>query len=231
MKVINLFGGPGSGKTTTSFGLSYFLKGKYDINSEFVPEYVKTLAWENNLEGIKNQLDILSNQNKGLFRLVGKVDYAVCDSPLFLSLVYCDKVGYKDNHFKEYAFALFNNYENLNYLIRRRKKYNPSGRFQTEDEAKVLDVDIENAMKKYNVPYQIIEGDEDAVEKILKSLNDDRIKIRNDKLVVQVEGLNKTKSTMRLEDLKEIEKIHGLIGLREALEMLYRSTIGENNKL
>lgn len=175
MKVINLFGGPGSGKTTTAFGVSYFLKGKYDINAEFVPEYVKTLAWENNTEGIKNQLDLLSNQNKGLFRLIGKVDYAVCDSPLALSLVYADKVGYKDKFFKEYAINLFNNYENLNFFIRRRKKYNPNGRFQTEDDAKILDGDIEKMMKEYEIPYTSIDGDGLAVETILKLLNDERI--------------------------------------------------------
>ncbi len=224
MKVINLFGGPGSGKTTTSFGLSYLLKREFNINIEFVPEYVKTLAWEHNTFGIKNQLDILSNQNKGLFRLIDKVDYAISDSPLALSLVYCNKVGYDAKFFKEYAESLFNSYQNINFLITRSKTYNPSGRFQNEEEAKELDVDIENMMIQYGIPYQKINGDENAVQTILKALNDPRIVIRDDRFLIQRENCESSKSFMSVSDLEEIEKMHGEIGLREALLMMYRNS-------
>lgn len=41
MNVVNLFAGPGSGKSTTAAGIFYILKSEYNINCEYVSEYAR----------------------------------------------------------------------------------------------------------------------------------------------------------------------------------------------
>jgi hypothetical protein len=53
---------------------------------------------------------------------------------------------------------------NINYFINRVKEYNPSGRSQTEEEAKEKDVEIKTLLNKYDVPFQTIDGNETAVD-------------------------------------------------------------------
>lgn len=41
-------------------------------------------------------------------------------------------------NFNKTVMDVFNGYENLNYLLIRTKPYNPSGRFQSEEESDAL---------------------------------------------------------------------------------------------
>lgn len=173
MKVVNLFAGPGAGKSTTATGVFYTLKGKYNINCEYVSEYAKDLAWENNTTLIADQLHVTSNQNRGLERLRGKVDFAITDSPLLLSIHY--STNYFLKSFENMVTELFNSYDNINFFINRKKEYNPIGRFQTLEQAIQADHDIKNLMIRKKVPFVEIDGDEFAVEKIISHLKHDKI--------------------------------------------------------
>jgi len=144
------------------------LKGKYNINCEYVSEYAKELAWENNTTLISDQLHVTSNQNRGLERLRGKVDYAVTDSPLLLSIHY--STNYFLKSFENMVTELFNSYDNINFFINRKKEYNPKGRFQTLEQAIQADIDIKNLMIRKNIPFIEIDGDEFAVDNIIKCL-------------------------------------------------------------
>ena len=144
------------------------MKGKYNINCEYVSEYAKELAWENNTTLISDQLHVTSNQNRGLERLRGKVDYAVTDSPLLLSIHY--STNYFLKSFENMVTELFNSYDNINFFINRKKEYNPKGRFQTLEQAIQADIDIKNLMIRKNIPFIEIDGDEFAVDNIIKCL-------------------------------------------------------------
>lgn len=121
--IVNLFAGPGAGKST---GAAYvFAKLKLaGIDCEYVSEFAKDKVWENNSEVFKNQFYITGKQSFKISRCFGKVDVIITDSPIALGAVYADTEGLKLASLQE-----FNKYEknNLNVFIERKKKYNPNG--------------------------------------------------------------------------------------------------------
>ena len=60
MLVVNLFGAPGSGKSTGAAYIFSQLKIA-GVNAELVTEFVKDKVWENNEEVFKNQAYIFGN--------------------------------------------------------------------------------------------------------------------------------------------------------------------------
>lgn len=164
-----MFGGPGTGKSTVALGVAHVLKGRYQTNSEYVSEYAKELAWENNKFLISDQLHVTANQNRGLERLRGNVDFAVCDSPLILGIHY--STNYFLKSYENMVIELFHSYDNINFFIERVKPYNPKGRFQSEEEAIHIDGEILKLLGKKRIPYISIRGDEFAVDNIIKHLH------------------------------------------------------------
>lgn len=142
LKVINLFGGPGVGKSRLRAGVYSEIKFR-GINIEEVTEYAKELTWENQTDALTDQLYILGNQNRKLERLRKKVDWVVSDSPIVLGLNYI-LPDYLPNTFEEMLLELWNSYDNYNFYIHRTTKYNPTGRNQNEEEALKKDIEIKH---------------------------------------------------------------------------------------
>ena len=85
--VVNLFSGPGAGKSTIAAEL--FAKLKWEgIDCELVTEFAKELVWEQRHDTFRNQIYIFGKQHQMVFRVLGKVDVVVTDSPFILSAVY-----------------------------------------------------------------------------------------------------------------------------------------------
>lgn len=168
--VVNLFAGPGSGKSTTAAGVFFELKSR-GINCELATEFVKDLVWEERHKAINNQVYIFAKQHHRITRLLGEVDVIVTDSPLLLTLIYGKN---EDVALKELAKVEYNKLWTLNCFIKRNKKYNPKGRWQTYAEARGLDESIANMLDDENIPYEVYfgnaEGKDKIVEKILKML-------------------------------------------------------------
>ncbi len=168
MKVINLWAGPGAGKSTIAAQLFAELKWK-NCNCELVREWIKEKVWQGNNHSLSNQLYVFAKQQNGMFLLKDKVDYVITDSPLPLSIMYNsdkDEGGF----FAKLVSREFSRYDNLNYFIKRQKPYNPLGRYQTADEAQELDLKIKELLEKYFFSYKEIEGNPSGVETILKDL-------------------------------------------------------------
>ena len=155
MLLVNLFGAPGAGKSTGALYITAHLKAK-GINAEIVTEYAKDKVWENNLEVFTNQLYIAGHQSQRVSRLNGKVEVAVTDSPLLLSVIYCPEFYHPE--FDNLMLKIHNQYNNINYYIDRAKKYNPVGRYQTEEESDNIGKDIQNFLIKNNIDYTNIQG-------------------------------------------------------------------------
>ena len=176
-KIVNLFGGPGIGKSSIANGLTYKLKKKH-ISCDNPYEFPKVLAWDENHNAIKDQLYVLANQHRGIVKSFGKVDYIILDSPIILSLVY--KSIYKGSEypatlygdsFDKMVLDIHNQYDTLNILLKRTEgDFNQKERYQTIDESKMLDDEIEKTLVKNNIPYVTIEVGEDTVNNILKLL-------------------------------------------------------------
>lgn len=160
--VVNLHGGPGAGKSTTSTGV-FSLAKIHDVNTEYVNEYAKDRAWEGTLmQASYNPFYILTKQYQKQMRLNGKVAFMITDSPLLQASVYSN-----DKFFKEYAKNLFDRFENINYFIRRKKVFNPKGRGHNLKQAKQLDRKIKNVLKKHNYKFKELDGNFDAINTII----------------------------------------------------------------
>ena len=167
--LINLFGGPGISKSTTATGVFSILK-MHDIDCEYVPEFAKDLVWEDRLKSLKNQIYIFSKQYHRLWRLNGVVDIIITDSPLLFTLVYDNDS--KADSFKNMVKEVHSSFDNLNFLLTRCKKYNPNGRYQTEDEAKEVDKKIVGMLDQNGIMYNKVTGTHNAVNIISKHILD-----------------------------------------------------------
>jgi hypothetical protein len=172
MLVVNLFAGPGSGKST---GAAYvFSKIKMaGINAEIIPEYVKDKVWERADKCVQNQAYVFGKQYFRTFRLEGEVDVAITDSPLLLSVVYNnDPVLGED--FNKVVAKVANKYTQLNYFINRVKEYNPKGRFQTAEQSSWISAQIKATLDRMLISYKTVDGNQAGydiiVEDILKYL-------------------------------------------------------------
>ena len=165
MIVINLWAGPGSGKST---GAAYiFSKLKMaGINAELVTEFAKDKVWEDNRKALANQAYMFGQQYYRISRLEGEVDVAIVDSPLMLSLLYNNdpKLG---NDFNQVVRKVANSYDSLNYFVKRVKKYNPKGRLQTESESDALSEKIKAIMDAHLGSYQTIDGNVDGYDTVV----------------------------------------------------------------
>lgn len=136
--VVNLFGGPGIGKSTTAAEVFATLK-HMGINVELVTEFAKDMVWEKSVRTLDNQIFVFANQHHRLWRLRDQVDVIVTDSPLLLSLYYGNE---ESETFEQLVLEEFNRFTNFNVLLQRTKPYNPAGRLQTEVQAKQIDDEV-----------------------------------------------------------------------------------------
>lgn len=169
LKVINFFGGPGAGKSTTASGVFYKMKMS-GFKVEFVSEYPKELTYEESWISLENQLAIFSEQYRRLWRLQNQVDYVIMDTSLMLGWLYA-KGPFKEPWFLNTLLSGYNHFDNLNVFLKRKKEYMKYGRKQTEEEAKEKDVEAKNMLDVLNLPYYEFDGDENAVEKIFEIVN------------------------------------------------------------
>ena len=176
MKVINLYGGPGCGKSTTAAALFVYMKLK-GMNVELVTEYAKDLVWDNRLEDMLDQQEfIFAEQNHRLHRLRDKVDYAITDSPLLLSTVYPDALTWPAHfEFCEFVRATDRTYDNVNIYLNRlggslgKEQFQEVGRAHSYDQS----VDLDNriyAMLSNDIrtPFSEVEVGSDVAMDILE---------------------------------------------------------------
>lgn len=162
--IVNLFAGPGTGKSTTASGVFFELKSK-GVNAELVTEYAKDLTWEQRHGALSVQPYVFGKQLMRLERLVGQVDVIVTDSPILLSAIYASE-KYPEE-FTTSVIKIFSSMNNLNFMLRRKKIYNPIGRSQTLEEAIVIDRKIHHLLVKHFIPHYLEKADEDVHHRIL----------------------------------------------------------------
>jgi hypothetical protein len=161
-KIVNLYGGPGSGKSTTAAALFAEMKNQ-GINCELVTEYAKELVWEQSNCKLDDQLYIFAKQYRRISRLLGRVDYVVTDAPILNSLVY----GVTTDTFKDLVRETYASMDNIDVFLRRVKVYNPAGRQQTEGQARDLDQDIELILNDI-ADLHYVNGDRSAIPPLME---------------------------------------------------------------
>jgi|TARA_B110000902_G_scaffold247703_1_gene304063 hypothetical protein len=177
-KIINLYGAPGCGKSSTAAGITYKLK-KNHINCDQPYEFPKLLAWDDNQSAIQDQLYVLANQHRGIVKSYGKVDYIVLDSPILLSLTYRNYyqgTNYPSSlygeSFDKMVLDIHNQYDNINILLKRTDgNHNDKERYHNLEQSKELDDVIQKSLDDNNIPYIMVVVDDNTVDKIIKLLD------------------------------------------------------------
>lgn len=175
-KLINLFGGPGIGKSSIAAGIFYKLKKRH-ISCNNPYEFPKTLAWDNNIPAIKDQLYVFANQHRGIAQSYGKVDYIIIDSPILFSKIYHSYYteGYPaefyGESFHQMILELHNKYDNINILLERADGvHNDDERFQNYEESLLIDDLCKKILIENNIPYHTVKVGKNTVKDIIKLL-------------------------------------------------------------
>jgi hypothetical protein len=171
--VINLFAGPGVGKSTTASKVFADLKMK-GVNCEMALEFAKDKVWEESFKTMDDQIYIFGKQFHKIWRLKDKVDVIICDSPLPISIVY-DKEN--SEAFHSLIMEQFNKFKNFNFYLKRSAIYQKEGRIQTEEEARKIDDTVRNVLIDYKIPFVTLDIDKASssiVEIIINELNNEK---------------------------------------------------------
>lgn len=166
--VVNLFGGPGSGKSTTAAGIFFDLKS-LGIDCEIANEAAKELVWEKSEFTFKDQIYLFALQYHRIFRLIDQVNVIITDCPILLTPIYDVE---KRSTLEQLVVDEHNKMWTYNVFLNRKKKYNPNGRLSGHDEAKVkeLDKDILGVLYKYKIHFDILDGDKAGKDAIVTTI-------------------------------------------------------------
>jgi hypothetical protein len=177
MYVVNMFAGPGTGKSTTANGLMYLLKTQH-FKCELISEYAKDLTYSESFFKLQDQLYIFSKQHHKQWVVKDKVDILITDSPILLSLCYFPENSvYNKNIFTQMVLSTFNSaeYKNINFFLERNLEdfgYQQYGRNHSLEQAIDIDNKILNILDIYSVPYTRVKISEDILPKILNKVLD-----------------------------------------------------------
>ena len=168
--VVNLLGGPGTGKSSLRAGVFYDLKFR-GIDCEEAPEYAKDLVWSKSQFTLGNQIKVFGEQHDRIFRLLGQVEVVITDSPLLLTPIYDTR---ESDTLRTLAMEEFNSMWNYTVFLKRCKPYNPNGRNQDEDGAVEIDRRIADFLLDNQIPFEttkgLAEGKDYIVKKVLMLL-------------------------------------------------------------
>ncbi len=145
---VNLYSGPGSGKSVATAWLWSELKiAGYSI--EHVPEWVKRWAYEKRpIESFDEIYSFAKQMSKEELYLKAGVDLIISDSPLVMVGAYSEK---HENLFSDELFSLARKFESIypsiNLFINRGDiEYQTAGRYETYEQALKMDKFIERIM-------------------------------------------------------------------------------------
>jgi hypothetical protein len=169
--IINLFAGPGSGKSTTASNIfKYFKKNGY--NCELASEVAKDLTYSKS-RAINNQFFVSASQYQEIFKVldywdsIGKKGILIMDSPIIIGLAFYEfYTGIFDKSLKDILFSKFlpelNKdfiFKNINIFLNNSNiNYDPVGRNETELEASNINFMIKNLLKNNKIPYKNIDS-------------------------------------------------------------------------
>lgn len=143
--IINLFGGPATGKTTVALGLTYFMK-RAGLRVKYVQEYAEDMVYEKRSNILADQLYILAKQNRRMLTKIDSNDFIVTDSPLLLGLVYAVDMT---PEFESIVWQHWNVYRNVSFYIQRDETFDfqLQGRSQTShEECRAIDRKIQQVV-------------------------------------------------------------------------------------
>jgi hypothetical protein len=172
-KVINVIGGPGCDKSLVTSAIILFLK-LHDKTVEVIPDYAKSLVWQQNFEVLKNQYFIAQRQYEMLNLLDGQIQFLITECSLPQVLYYNE--NYADNicdigKTRTQILNWYKQHNNVNVLVERGdRKYIHTGRFQDEEQAKGIDRGLRGILTREGLRYTALPGDVEAINAFAQTL-------------------------------------------------------------
>lgn len=153
--IINLFGGPCTGKSTVAAGVFFELKKKR-VQCELVPEFAKGLTWENRKQALQNQIYVVGEQVQHIERCTNEVEVIVMDTSILLGAIY--QPAHYPTSFSDTLVDLYNLMDNVSFNLLRSFPYDPVGRNQTEEEAEAIDPRVTEWLRKRHIQFESLRG-------------------------------------------------------------------------
>lgn len=163
--IINIYGGPGAGKSTAAAGVFYELK-KIGYDCGLVTEMATELVYDEAFNVINDQVYLFGEQWHRTFRMLGKVDFIVTDSPLLLNIVYNRQ---KDEDFDRFIISRIHKLESLDFFVNRSDTFSNVGRIHNFEQSKEVDKTIKELAKANSIDLIEVEQ-ENSVSKILEAI-------------------------------------------------------------
>lgn len=175
-KIVSLLGGPCAGKSSSAAYLYYQLKVLGE-NVELVREYAKDWIYDGRSMSKFDQLYFLGKQIRQESFLYGKVNWIITDAPIINNFYYAEKycppniaAGVKEATLSFYREAKKDGHEHVHIFLNRNKPYLTYGRFQTEEEAKLIDQEIKSMLIKLDIPFIETTSDEEDLDQLLTKI-------------------------------------------------------------
>lgn len=165
--VVNIWGGPGSGKSSTAAHLFSKMK-QVGYSCELVSEEAKKIVWEGHLNLLEDQWYVSAMQNRKLMRLNGKVDFIITDSPLLMGVLYIDSSH--PESLRQCVVDINSTYTNYNVMLNRTKPYVQAGRMQDEEGARDIDQSCRDLLLDICGPDFETDGNKKAARRIMTDL-------------------------------------------------------------
>lgn len=156
-RFINLFAGPGAGKSTIAAGVFSLLKQR-GLDIELVPEFAKELVWEGS-PALENQSYVTARQFYVIKRLDNKCKWVITDSPAFLGAAYCTSAYPRSYIDTLYWWHTQTQTEGLNFFLERGADFDPKGRVHGKHESQMIDGRIVSLMEEYNIDFKTTQRD------------------------------------------------------------------------
>lgn len=171
LKVVNLFGAPGVGKTGVRSELVGLMKAR-GLHVEEVKEHAKYLL-SLGLDWMlkEDQLTVLAQQNH--WQLVAKragFDWVVTDSPLLLCPFYAGQAYLPS--FESLALEAHRIYSNKNFFLMPQEGAPYDNRLREPDpkKARAKSLEMQDYLHRLKVPFQLLEVNHETAKKILAAL-------------------------------------------------------------
>lgn len=176
---VNVYGAPGSGKSTFAAWLYTELKGK-GYHCDLVREHVKRWAYEGRRPASWDQLTLLSEQIRLERELLPHVDLLITDCPVPLTAAYgevYDSPCYQQMQVIAQQYDYQHASLDFQLLPAKAGSYDPRGRFQNEADARKLHVVLGAILRRMGVnPLLIQQGHPAAVTMVANALEWVKIK-------------------------------------------------------
>lgn len=172
--VVNLIGQPSCGKTSTSVKLLAHLK-ELGVECEYCPEAAKTYLYDGKKVNKYMQFELFGRECSTQSRLFSSVSVVLSDSSPILAAFY-EYFYNGDNALspacKEfYKKAKEDGIKVINFLLPRKKAYNPKGRYQDESQAADVAVKLKEWLAQEGYTYTFLDcSDEERIDRIMEVL-------------------------------------------------------------